>query len=53
MERVQRILVAEDSALLRRMLGDDLRQNGWTVLEVGDGETALTLTRRRRTRPSC
>lgn len=45
MERVQRILVAEDSALLRRMLGDVLRQNGWTVLEAGDGETALTLTR--------
>jgi diguanylate cyclase (GGDEF)-like protein len=45
MERVQRILVAEDSALLRRMLGDVLRQNGWTVLEAGDGQTALTLTR--------
>jgi two-component system cell cycle response regulator len=37
----QRILVAEDSALLRRMLGDVLRDHGWTVLEAGDGETAL------------
>lgn len=41
----QRILVAEDSALLRRMLGDVLRENGWTVLEAGDGETALELAR--------
>jgi two-component system cell cycle response regulator len=37
----ERILVAEDSALLRRMLGDVLRDHGWTVLEAGDGETAL------------
>src|SRR3954447_2979304 len=37
----ERILVAEDSALLRRMLGDVLRAQGWTVLEAGDGQTAL------------
>jgi two-component system, cell cycle response regulator len=37
----ERILVAEDSALLRRMLGDVLRDHGWTVLEASDGETAL------------
>jgi two-component system, cell cycle response regulator len=42
---LERILVAEDSALLRRMLGDVLRANGWTVLETGDGETALELAR--------
>ena len=37
MEQAQRILVAEDSALLRRMIGDVLREHGWTVLEAGDG----------------
>jgi two-component system cell cycle response regulator len=41
----ERILVAEDSALLRRMLGDVLRAQGWTVLEAGDGQTALALAR--------
>jgi two-component system, cell cycle response regulator len=40
-----RILVAEDSALLRRMLGDVLRQHGWTVLEARDGRSALALAR--------
>jgi two-component system cell cycle response regulator len=39
----ERILVAEDSALLRRMLGDVLRNHGWTVLEASDGETALRM----------
>jgi two-component system cell cycle response regulator len=43
MEHVARILVAEDSALLRRMIGDVLRGNGWTVLEVADGASALAL----------
>jgi diguanylate cyclase (GGDEF)-like protein len=37
----ERILVAEDSALLRRMLGDVLRAQGWAVLEARDGQTAL------------
>jgi diguanylate cyclase (GGDEF)-like protein len=41
----ERILVAEDSALLRRMLGDVLRQNGWMVLEAEDGPSALELAR--------
>ena len=41
----ERILVAEDSALLRRMLGDVLRQHGWTVLEACDGRAALDLAR--------
>jgi two-component system, cell cycle response regulator len=40
-----RILVAEDSALLRRMLGDVLRAQGWTVLEASDGQAALTTAR--------
>jgi two-component system, cell cycle response regulator len=41
----ERILVAEDSALLRRMLGDVLRRQGWTVLEAGDGRAALAIAR--------
>jgi diguanylate cyclase (GGDEF)-like protein len=41
----ERILVAEDSALLRRMLGDVLRGQGWTVLEAGDGTAALAIAR--------
>src|SRR5947208_156572 len=41
MEANPRILVAEDSALLRRMIGDVLRGNGWTVLEAADGAAAL------------
>ena len=41
----ERILVAEDSALLRRMLGDVLRGNGWTVLEAANGRAALELVR--------
>jgi two-component system cell cycle response regulator len=41
----ERILVAEDSALLRRMLGDVLRAQGWTVLEASNGQTALAQAR--------
>jgi two-component system cell cycle response regulator len=40
-----RILVAEDSALLRRMLGDVLRAQGWTVLEAVGGQAALHCAR--------
>ena len=45
MEQAQRILVAEDSALLRRMIGDVLRQQGWDVVEAGDGNAALDAAR--------
>jgi two-component system cell cycle response regulator len=45
MEAIARILVAEDSALLRRMIGDVLRANGWEVLEAADGQTALAAAR--------
>lgn len=45
MEHAARILVAEDSALLRRMIGDVLRGNGWTVLEALDGASALHMAR--------
>lgn len=45
MEQAQRILVAEDSALLRRMIGDVLRQQGWDVVEADDGNAALEAAR--------
>jgi two-component system, cell cycle response regulator len=45
MDPVARILVAEDSALLRRMIGDVLRSHGWEVLEAADGASALTMAR--------
>jgi two-component system, cell cycle response regulator len=45
MEQAQRILVAEDSALLRRMIGDVLRQNDWDVLEAENGPATLELAR--------
>jgi diguanylate cyclase (GGDEF)-like protein len=41
----ERILVAEDSALLRRMLGDVLQAHGWTVLEAASGPAALQRAR--------
>ncbi|MDX6700614.1 MAG: two-component system, cell cycle response regulator [Baekduia sp.] len=41
----ERILVAEDSALLRRMLGDVLRAQGWTVVEAASGPAALRCAR--------
>jgi diguanylate cyclase (GGDEF)-like protein len=45
MESVPRILLAEDSALLRRMIGDVLRGNDWEVLEAADGASALEMAR--------
>jgi diguanylate cyclase (GGDEF)-like protein len=45
MDPVARILVAEDSALLRRMIGDVLRGHGWEVVEAADGAQALALAR--------
>jgi two-component system, cell cycle response regulator len=40
-----RVLVAEDSGLLRRILGDALRERGYDVLEAPDGSSALDLAR--------
>jgi two-component system cell cycle response regulator len=45
MEPEARILVAEDSALLRRVIGDVLREQGWLVLEAADGASALHMAR--------
>jgi two-component system, cell cycle response regulator len=40
-----RVLVAEDSGLLRRILGDALRERGYDVLEASDGTSALDRAR--------
>src|SRR3954468_11312627 len=45
MGRMERILVCENSALLRRMVGNVLTRQGWTVLEACDGPTALEIAR--------
>jgi diguanylate cyclase (GGDEF)-like protein len=42
---VPRIVVAEESALLRRMIGDVLRATGYAVLEASDGAQALHMAR--------
>jgi diguanylate cyclase (GGDEF)-like protein len=39
------ILVAEDSKLLRRMIGDVLRERGYEVREAADGTTAVQACR--------
>ena len=36
------ILIVEDEWLLREELAEDLRQEGWEVLEASSGEKALT-----------
>jgi two-component system cell cycle response regulator len=41
----ERILVADDSALMRRMLGDVLKGHGWAVLEASDGAATLATAR--------
>lgn len=40
-----RIVVADDDAVHRAILLHSLRQAGWEVLEAGDGESALEVTR--------
>jgi two-component system chemotaxis response regulator CheY len=37
----ERILIVDDSRALRMLLGHNLRQGGYEVLEAGDGEEAL------------
>jgi PAS domain S-box-containing protein len=39
------VLVAEDQADVRRLVRDALTRSGYTVLDAGDGEAALTLCR--------
>ena len=38
---VERILIVDDSRALRMLLGHNLRQGGYEVLEAGDGDEAL------------
>jgi two-component system cell cycle response regulator len=41
----EHILIADDSALLRRMIGDVLREQGWGVAEAATGRAALDMSR--------
>lgn len=41
-----RILLAEDDPTMRQMIADDLRENGFIVIEVEDGRQALDRFRR-------
>src|SRR5918999_3280610 len=45
----RRVVVADDSALMRRVLADALDRQGFAVVgEAGDGDEALELCRRQR-----
>ena len=44
---VPTILFVEDEPLLRLVIGDELRDSGFEVLEAGDAGTALDLVRER------
>jgi two-component system cell cycle sensor histidine kinase/response regulator CckA len=41
------ILLVEDEAVVRRLVAEILETNGYTVLQAGDGPSALELLRRR------
>jgi CheY-like chemotaxis protein len=43
-----RVLVVDDSATIRAVLGKMLAQDGYEVLKAGDGESALALARSER-----
>lgn len=38
---MKKILIAEDEITLRKILADMIKQNGFEVLEAGDGEESL------------
>jgi two-component system cell cycle sensor histidine kinase/response regulator CckA len=40
------ILLVEDEAIVRQLVGEMLKRNGYTVLQAGDGPSALELLRR-------
>jgi len=42
---VPRLLLAEDDAELRKLLADDLRTDGWDVLEAADGQALHAIAR--------
>lgn len=45
---MKKVLIIDDDGDYRRMTGDVLRQNGWQVLEAGEGEAGLELVRQHR-----
>jgi len=42
------VLIIDDHAQYRQLMGEILRANGWQVLEAGDGESGIELARRQR-----
>jgi len=42
------ILIADDEARMRRLVSDFLKQDGHTIIEAGDGRTAMNLLENRR-----
>ena len=42
------VLIADDEHHIRCVLGDRLRKQGFTVIEAGDGEEALSLAREHK-----
>ena len=49
----ERVLLVEDDASIREVVGIGLRQAGMQVTGVGDGREALAQFRRRPTTSSC
>lgn len=47
-ERAHRVLVADDTAMLRKSLARVFRTDGWEVLEASDGKEALTCCTEQR-----
>jgi CheY-like chemotaxis protein len=45
------VLLVEDEVLLRMMLADQLREEGWTVVEASGADEALLLLRQNLIRP--
>lgn len=48
--RNRAVLVADDEALLQRLIGRVLQQEGFEVVAVGDGDAAVTAVEREPTR---
>ena len=46
--RTRIVLVAEDEEMVRRLMTQALRRDGWTVLEAATGDDALRLARQHR-----
>jgi phosphoribosyl 1,2-cyclic phosphodiesterase/CheY-like chemotaxis protein len=46
--RVKTILIIDDDAQYRSLMGEMLQQNGWRVLEADEGDAGLTLAKAHR-----